>query len=537
MFIAPIVSISGIFLIYFIWLNEGINIIASTYSNKLKRPSVKSPRNILVLLLAVVIISFVLIYIIVPFANIEREIENGTAVLSDFAITIYNGSSFSDANNEMLIYPDSYILLSLLALLGILFDLASPIVVGLLVFITSPMASIRRDLMITKARRKYFRLKDNLEIIGITGSQGKSTTKELLFELINDSFNTVKTPENYNTDYGVAATVFNRVKNNTKVFIAEMGAYRTGEIKKICFNFPPDISIITDMDVQHVGLFGSREKLFKAKSEIAKYMKPNGELIINGDNEYCLRLIDVHDDNIKIVVHKENLKKLDKFNIEKNPKVEVYIIDNIKETKSRISFELTDKDITSKFEVPQKGKHLVSNISYSIVAASLMGVSYKDIQDRLKKLNTKLPRLAIDTGDDNTIIINDSYNSSRKGFIAAVNTLDMISKNEYEDLKANENAKRIVITKGIYGLGKHKSDIYKKDLIHEFKDKVDILITTDGLLEKVLKEEHLDINVIRVRNFAEMIYETRKAMNPGDIILVEGKVDQRVMKELISDYA
>ena len=164
----------------------------------------------------------------------------------------------------------------------LLFPLTSFILVLLGVYITSIFAYVKRESIIKKAALLLSQSK--VTVIGITGSYGKTTTKEYLYEILATTFDVAKTDENMNSDVGVALSILKNVKPDTQYFIAEMGAYRIGEIKKICDFVKPTYGIITAIGNQHLGLFGSRENIIKTKMELLEALPAGGCGWVNSDS-------------------------------------------------------------------------------------------------------------------------------------------------------------------------------------------------------------------------------------------------------------
>ncbi len=526
MLVFPELSLIGVFLSFFIWLNESLNLIATIHSGNFKRPSLKSPRNILIMtgLLILLIATFGII--VYPFTQIERDTTAG----------IYLNTPTDESS---VAYPDAYLLLSILTLFALLFDLGSVVFVTIFVYVTKPFAYIRRQLMVRQASRIFKQHKKNLTTIAITGSQGKTTTKELMYELIKDEFNTLKTPENYNTDFGIASIVKRRLNNNHQIFIAEMGAYKRGEIAKVCKYFTPNISVITDMDTQHLGLFGSKENLFRAKSEIVTHMNPDGTAILNGDNDDCRRILNffhgtVHFFSTECKSEDDFFKK---YKIKRQPQLFVHIAKDIKTKGNVTTLTYIHQETETKIRFNTASSHLVSNLLISLIAAQLIGISLKDLSAKLNKTKFHLPRLNLETGINNTAVLNDSYSSSLKGFIAAVELMHKKStERNIVDLETDITriGKRIVVTKGIYELGRSKKMVYET-LVEQIYKKIDVLITTDHLLARLMSSYSQKIDCYLAVDHKDMIFKTEEIANPGDIILIEGRVHPEVLKSLVSE--
>lgn len=515
LFTYPAIGIFSIILAYIIWSVEAFEFAVDALQQKIIKPSIKNLRNILIIALYILMLGILIAFISIPFLEIQRS--DTTSSLTEY-FNYINSSGFNGISNGQFAIPDIYFLFGIFSFFAIFLDIAAPIISAIFVHLTAPFSFIKREFTVYKARKKLSRL-PNLKIIGITGSQGKTTTKEILYELIKNNYITVKTPENLNTDVGVAQTILNYVSDETQILIAEMGTYKTGELRKICKNFPPDISIITDIDTQHVGLFGSRQKLAAGKAEIAEYMRKGGTIILNGDNDYC-RKIASNINERAIVVTSDVTESLFK-----HPDSLVILADDIKSDNKQTQFNLKVNGIkySTKYNYPQS--HLWLNFGIAFSAALALGLKPEVVSRLIPKIVIKLPRLEIETGDNDFTIINDSYNSSLKGFLAAVDFMNMNFKG---------NSKRVILTKGIFELGKLKNDIYE-NLIVKIKDKFDILITSDVKLAKVAKKYSDASNIYTFRNVDSLIYEVRKLIQPKDILLIEGRVSPRIISELVSD--
>lgn len=138
-----------------------------------------------------------------------------------------------------------------------------------------------------KKKREGF---GNLLVIGISGSFGKSSTKEFLAEILAEKFNVLKTEGNINTELGVANTILKDLKKEHQVFVCEMAAYRRGEIRNICRFAKPKIGILTGINQQHLALFGSQENIIKAKYELIESLPGDGIAFFNAKNKYCREL-------------------------------------------------------------------------------------------------------------------------------------------------------------------------------------------------------------------------------------------------------
>ncbi|MEO1290909.1 MAG: Mur ligase family protein, partial [Chloroflexota bacterium] len=169
---------------------------------------------------------------------------------------------------------------------------------GFINFIFAPIWLMLGNLLMTPVesalRQRFIRQAESVlqtiqpKIIGITGSYGKTTTKNFLHDILNGRYKTYATPKSYNTMMGVTLAINTDLANDYSIeyFISEMGAYVEGEIERICQLTPPDISIVTEVGPQHLERFGSLENIAIAKYEIIANLKPQGLGVFNWDNPY-----------------------------------------------------------------------------------------------------------------------------------------------------------------------------------------------------------------------------------------------------------
>lgn len=519
----PPIALIGLAIVWVIWAFEGMTLLSDIVGKFPVRPSVKNPRNIIIFFLC--IFTYVLLHFIVasPFAFLNRTVET-QGIIDPSTLT----------NGPIIVISDVYLALVLLTMLSLIFDLASPLISGIFVIATAPISRLRRFLTILRAKKKYATIIGQIDLVGITGSLGKTSTKEILYELIKNSRVTEKTPENFNTSFGVASAILNSINKSTEVFIAEIGAYKKNEIAEVVKKFPPDISIITDLGTQHIGLFGGEKELVKAKSEIFTEGKADGTVITNGDNEKCRKLEKVATGKFVLVTTtKKNLKLIQ---ANKKDTTVVIFADKQSTKNEQAHYKVTGLQKDIKISIPKNNDHLLSNYLLTIAAASEIGLTPKEIETSFSKIDIHFSRISIETGDNNTIIVNDSFTSNTKGFVAAVEKVQEIYDEETSlgDIKVTGESKRILVTKGIYELGKYKRSIYKT-IVTRISESIDIVISSDPLLRQMVTEANENIEVIRARKISEFIYRIRTTAQPGDIILLEGKLHPGIIQAVVSD--
>lgn len=479
-------------LIYYIWVSE--KVVVDLIYRRLPRPAMKSPRNILLIALANIVS-------ILPFISILRWL-----LLFDLPLWLSTESLKLNAvlsitsTDELVAVPLSLMLVVLLVSGIILVDLLLPVQVALGVLLTGLLASLKRRRLIRQARKKMASLPD-LKVVAITGSYGKSTTKEMLAQILATELQVARTPENNNTELGVALAILNEVKQNTEVFIAEMGAYTTGEIASATKVARPDISIVTAVAPQHLALFGSMEKLTTAKYEIVWNMKAEGVAIINYDNKYCQQMLKWA---------KAGQFDTQSFSLEGgNADVRVA---NVVENSGKIKFDLLVGKVKYRFATKLPSKSYLLNLCAALMAANKLGVEYEKLVNIVDETEWQLRYLAVVEANTGISYIVDNYSSNEQGF---VNALQFLGAQKCE-------GRKVVVTRGILELGKEKSAVYTR-LAKQFDD-VDMLITSDKDLGKAVREQQKSKAIMAKTDV--QLEAQMQSLQAGDLVLLEGRLPE-----------
>lgn len=317
----------------------------------------------------------------------------------------------------------------------------------------------------------------NLKVIGITGSYGKTSSKNILNEILSIKYNSVATPKSLNTFYGLMITVNNKLTKFDDVFVAEMGAYVKGEIHGLCKLVNPKYGIITSIGTAHLATFGSEENILEGKMELIEYLPSDGVGVLN------------RDDPKQVSYRRRNDCKILWIGID-NKDVDVHA-SKIKCDSRGTNFEVKFKgdDNTYKFETKLLGHHNVYNILASLALGYEFGISIKDLQTAVRRVKQVEHRLELKKLG-NVYQIDDAYNSNPVGAKSALDVLGMM------------NGTKVVVTPGMIELG-DKEDYYNRifgEQISEVADKV-ILIGMkktepiyDGLINKGFNKK--DIHVL-----------------------------------------
>ena len=190
---------------------------------------------------------------------------------------------------------------------GLLIYLAAPVILVIGSLLMLPVEAMIRKRFIRNARNVMQTI--NPKVIGITGSYGKTTTKNFVADILNSRYKVYATPKSYNTMMGVCLAINNDMANDysTEYFVVEMGAYIEGEIARIADLTPPQISIVTEVGPQHLERFGNVETIATAKYEIIKALPADGLGVFNWDNPYVREMYERGYPSNRIAVSKSVL--------------------------------------------------------------------------------------------------------------------------------------------------------------------------------------------------------------------------------------
>jgi UDP-N-acetylmuramoyl-tripeptide--D-alanyl-D-alanine ligase len=296
--------------------------------------------------------------------------------------------------------------------------------------IVLPFETYKKNRIETAAWQKI-KTFSSLKVIGITGSYGKTSTKEFLYQILKSKYKVLKTPESYNTTQGIAKVIDLELDTNYKYFICEMGAYKIGEIKKICAMVNPQFGILTGINQQHIDTFGTLENIIKGKFELIDFLPDNGFAVVNIDNKLI----------------KENSEKYDKKIVPYGFSDKKFSITDIKQTLHGSEFLLLLDGKKYKANTSLLGNSNLQNILAASTMSYLLGVSASQIISAIQDIEPVPHRLQIKR-TENLTLIDDAYNSNVDGFKEAIALLKTF------------NSPKVFVTPGIVNLGKDTTPIH-----------------------------------------------------------------------------
>ncbi|MGI6204211.1 MAG: UDP-N-acetylmuramoyl-tripeptide--D-alanyl-D-alanine ligase [Anaerovoracaceae bacterium] len=298
--------------------------------------------------------------------------------------------------------------------------------------------------------------------IGITGSTGKTSTKDMMYAVSSVKYKTGRNLGNLNTVQGLCMTILG-FDEDIKVAILEMGMDKLGEIHELAGFIRPKIALMTNIGISHIERLGSRDNIFRAKMEIVDYFGPDNTLIISKGPDY-LRRENVRRGDYRILMTGED-EDCD------------YVVSNIRERGlSGISFDITHKGKKQNIDLPVMGRHNALNAALAIAAGGEIGIPMKDAARGLRKMELTGGRLTVRRGRNGITIIDDTYNASPDSVNSAMKTLMK---------QASDSGRHIAVLGDMFELGENEAEEHRRVGENARELGIDAVITIGSLAENI----------------------------------------------------
>ena len=370
-----------------------------------------------------------------------------------------------------------------------------------------------------KKRIKTFQPK----VIGITGSYGKTSTKYILHQILSEKFNTLMTPDSYNTPMGICKVIRGELTAEHEIFIVEMGAYKRGDIRELCNLASPQIGILTAVGPQHLERFKSIENIAKTKYELIESLPPDGLAVFNCDNEICAGLADKreHDGNPVRRYATES------FPVASSSDRAELTATNIQHTDEGLTFTIHTSVGTTEIRTQLLGRHNVSNILAATAVATECGMTLEEIRVAIANVAPVPHRLQLTSSEGNVTIIDDSFNANPVGAKAALEVLTEI-----------QGGKKVLVTPGMVELGEREYEENKR-LGEHAADVCDLVILvgprrTTPILDGLKAAQYPNQQIIVALNLEEVKQHLATQVQAGDVVLFENDLPDNYNEERVA---
>ncbi len=386
-------------------------------------------------------------------------------------------------------------------------DLLFFLIAAITVAFIHPFSMFFKGRIIAQAKK----LRDEnsgVKVVGITGSYGKSSTKNILAQLLAEEGGLGVTPGNTNTEIGVAQIFIKKLKKDVKYFLVEMGAYRKGEISKLTAIARPEIGILTAVSNQHLGLFGSLDNIREAKYELILALPSTGTAIFNADDAIAAKLA----------------KRT------KHCRVVTYGINNQADLKGRLisadetGIKAVISGLVPETEIffPLLGEHQLENVLASICAALALNISMDTIVERLKSVTALKNTMETIDHPSGAKIIDDSYNANTVGVLSAIKTLSLVTRKN-----------KVIVLAPLMELGAEAPSEHRR-IGEALRGKITKVFYVGEDFSEEIKAGLGDESSKLVNGSPEKLNEEiKKYLNSESAVLVEGRVARFIRENLL----
>ena len=344
---------------------------------------------------------------------------------------------------------------------------------------------------------EYKRSLYDIPVIAITGSVGKTSTKDIVANVVGQKYKTLKTIGNNNNNIGLPFTILRM--QDEEAMVLEMGMNHLGEISLLTSIAKPTICIITNIGTSHIGNLGSRENILKAKLEILEGCE-NPTIIINNDNDLLHKWYQKNEPRTAIKTY--GIKEKSDLNAEN-------IV--LEESSSQFTCDLSNERL--KITVPVGGEHFILNSLCAVTVGKVLEIENEKIIKGIESFELTKKRMDITNLGNGTKIINDAYNASYESMSASLKSLS-----EFKDNR------KIAVLGDMFELGDFSKELHEKVGEEVSKNNIDILICSGENAKYIYEKakEKMDIQNVYYTNYKDEIISILEKINrPGDIILLK----------------
>lgn len=359
-----------------------------------------------------------------------------------------------------------------------------------------PYILVKSSLEALKLLAKYYRSTLEIPIIGITGSVGKTSTKEFIASVLSEKYRVLKTEGNFNNEIGLPLTIL-KIREEHEVAVIEMGISDFGEMTRLSEIAKPDICVITNIGVCHLENLGDRDGVLRAKTEMFANAGEDSEIVLNGDDD-------------KLITIKQYKNKPVHY-FGSSPQNEVYATDviNYGIDGTNCNIHLNCTSFNADIHIP--GIHMVNNALAATLVGNILGVSTESIKNGIEKLADAAGRVNIIRR--NYTIIDDCYNANPISMKASI------------DLLNTSVDRKIAVLGDMFELGANENELHYEIGKYIANTDIDLLFLcgrlSKNILEGYINEKHISNSVNWFENIDDLIYNLKQSVMDKDTILVK----------------
>lgn len=308
---------------------------------------------------------------------------------------------------------------------------------------------------------KYYKSKFKIPFVAVTGSSGKTTTKDMIASVLSVKYSVLKTEGNFNNAIGLPLTLFGLEKSH-EICVLEMGMSSLGEIELLADIVRPEAGVITNVGTAHIEKLQTRENILKAKTEIFTYFDSGNTAVINGDDPMLQKLYGMPYRVVRYGLESKN---------------ECRALNIVEKGEAGISFDAEYQGQTENYNIPMPGIHNVYNALSAISIAKLYNLTRREIEEGLKNYKPSKMRMEVFTGKKNTKIINDAYNANPDSMRAAINVLAGMES----------SGRRVCILGDMFELGEFAQEGHRMVGKFAAENKIDVIFAVGKMANEIIR--------------------------------------------------
>ena len=362
--------------------------------------------------------------------------------------------------------------------------------------ITGPCIRVENSFTALKQLAAFYRQQLDITVVGITGSVGKTSTKEFVAGVLETKYRVWKTQGNFNNEVGLPLTVL-QLRDEHEIAVLEMGISDFGEMHRLSEIAKPDICVLTNIGQCHLEFLGDRDGVLKAKTEIFDFLNPNGMIFVNGDDD-------------KLVTLKEKWQdRLICFG--RNQSNDVYAVNEVSKGLLGSTMDIVGAMEVEGVQIPLPGEHMVLNALAATAVAKHLKLSLDEIKQGIKTVKAVSGRSNLIPYED-FVLIDDCYNANPVSMKAAV------------DLLQSANGRKIAVLGDMFELGEEEEKLHY-EVGKYAKNKVDVLICVGKLAKEIyrgaLTDKTDNQNLLYLSDKEEVYKHLKEIIKPQDTILLK----------------
>ncbi len=347
---------------------------------------------------------------------------------------------------------------------------------------------------------RHYRTALGIKVVGITGSVGKTSTKEMIASVLSQKYNVLKTAGNFNNEIGLPLTIFN-IREEHEVAVLEMGINHFGEMRRLAKMAQPDVCVITNIGLCHLEYLGDRDGILKAKTEMFDYMQPDAKIILNGDDDKLITVKNVKGKTPKF------------FGLSTEHDAFATDIHSMSLKGTHCTLHLGDNIIETVIPIP--GEHMVYNALAGALVGQTLGLSADEIKAGIESLVPVSGRNnLIET--DSLLIIDDCYNANPISMKASL------------DVLATADTRKVAIMGDMFELGANEKELLADCGRHAAEKGIDVVIcigelsknTAEGA-SSVASATACNTKVYHFDTKADFLRDCNNILRKGDTVLVK----------------